>query len=243
MSELTIRDVNTFFGFWASRPIDISLATLSGILDKHKVARAATLSTVGIFMDCRRGNDLTWQAAQDDPRLLPTGTIDPRGGLRCMEELAERAEQGFRLFALFPETQEWSLEHACCAEALRAAGEAGFPVMIEAAQSGAPTIIARLAEQSGARVILSHIGYRNLGEALMVMKNNPNVLLETHMLTSVDGIERMVDEVGSERLLFGSGAPLKYFSSAYLRLRFADLPAGERAAVLAGNFERLLEQR
>jgi predicted TIM-barrel fold metal-dependent hydrolase len=240
--ELAIRDVHTVFGFWASRAVDVSLEALSHILDKHSIARAAALSTVGIFVDSRQGNEATWQAAQADPRLLPVGTVDPRGGVRCVEELAERAEQGFKLFAMFPETQRWSLEHACFPEALRLASQAGALVMVEAGQPGAATIIGRASEQCGARVILSRVSYDNLGETLMAMKSNPNVCIETHMLTSVDGIEMVVDEFGSGRVLFGSGAPLQYYSSAYLRVRFADLPDSDRAAVLGGTFSALLEQ-
>ncbi len=243
MPELAIRDINTLFGFWASRPVDLSLEALCEILHKHRVTRAATLSTVAIFVDCRRGNDLTWEAAQNDPRLLPVATIDPRGGIGCAEELAERAEQGFPLIALFPETQGWPPDHVCCAEAVRFCGQAGIPVMIEAPRQGAPTTVARLAEQWGARVILSHVSYRNLGEALMVARGNPNLFLETHLLTSADGIELAADEIGADRLLFGSGAPLTYFSSAYLRLRFADLAAADKEAVMGGNFSRLLEQK
>jgi len=242
VAGLVINDVNTVFGFWTSRAVDVSLQALCGILDKHSVSRAAAVSTIGVFVDSRRGNDATWQAAAEDPRLLPVGTIDPRGGVKCIEEMAERAEQGFRVFALFPETQGWSLDHACLQEALRIAEQTGVLVMVEAGREGAPTIIARAAERCKARVILSGVGYRNLGEALMVMKHLPDMLMETHQLTSSDGIELAADELGSERLLFGSCAPLKYFSSAYLRVRFADLAAGERAAILGGNFTRLLEQ-
>jgi len=240
--EITIRDVFTVFGFWTSRPVDVSLEALCAILDKQAVARAATLATVGIFVDSRRGNDLTWQAAQDDARLVPIGVVDPRGGTRCIEELAERAEQGFQIFALFPETQGWSLDHACLAEALRLAAKAGAVVMVEAGQQGAPTLVGRLAERSDARVILSRVGYHNLGETLMVMKSSARIFVETHMLASTDALEMAVDEVGSDRLLFGSCAPLRYFSSAYLRVRFADVAEAERAAVLGGNFARLLEQ-
>ena len=242
MPELEIRDVNTIFGFWASRPIDVSIAVLCEILDKHAVARAATLSTVGVFVDSRRGNDVTWQAAAEEPRLLPVGTVDPRGGLRCIEEMAERAEQGFRLFALFPQTQGWSLDDACFAEALRMAGQTGAIVMVEAERQGAATLITRIAEACKARVILSGVGNHNLGESLLVMKNAPDIFIETHQLTSADGIELALEEVGADRILFGSGAPLKYFSSAFLRVQFADLSAGDRDAILGGNFARLLEQ-
>lgn len=241
MPELPVRDVCTLFGLWTSRPIDISLDVLSGIMDKHGVARAATLSTAGIFADSRRGNDITWQAAADNPRLLPVGTVDPRGGVTAVEEMAERAEQGFSVFALFPETQMWSLEHAGFAEILKVAGQANALIMVEAGRQGWPTQIAHAAERCGARVILSGTTYRTLGEALMVMKGAPFVFMETHLLTSSDGIELVVDECGPDRLLFGSGAPLKYFSSAYLRARFADVSAGDRAAILGGNFARLLE--
>ena len=242
MSDLVIKDVNTVFGFWTSRAVDVSLDVLCGIWDKHSISRAAALSTIGIFVDSRRGNDATWQAAEENPRLLPVGTMDPRGGSKCIEEMAERAEQGFRLFALFPETQRWALEHACFSEALRIAEQTGVLMMVEASREGSPTIIGRIAERCKARVILRGVGYRNLGEALMVMKSIPDIFMESHQLASADGIELVVDELGSDRLLFGSGAPLKYFSSAYLRLRFADLAADDRAAIMGGNFARLLEE-
>jgi predicted TIM-barrel fold metal-dependent hydrolase len=242
VADPVIKDVNTIFGFWTSRTVDVSLQALCGILDKHSVSRAATVSTIGVFVDSRRGNDATWQAAAEDSRLLPVGTIDPRGGVKCIEEMAERAEQGFRIFALFPETQGWSLDHACFEEALRVAEQTGVLVMVEASRQGAPTIIARAAERCKARVILSGVGYRNLGETLMVMKHLPDLSMETHQLTSADGIELAVEECGADRLLFGSCAPLKYFSSAYLRATFADVSAGERAAIMGGNFARLLEQ-
>jgi predicted TIM-barrel fold metal-dependent hydrolase len=239
--ELPVRDVYTLFGLWASRPVDISLEALSGIMNKHGVMRAATLSTTGIFADSRRGNDITWQAAAENLRLLPMGTVDPRGGVTAVEEMAERAEQGFRIFGLFPATQVWSLEHIGFVEILKVAAQANALVMIEAGRQGWPTQIARTAESCGARVILSGITYRTLGEALMVMKTAPLVHMESHLLTSSDGIEQVVERCGPERLLFGSGAPLKYFSSAYLRARFAQVSAGDRSAILGGNFARLLE--
>ena len=47
-------------------------------------------------------------------------------------------------------------------------------------------------------------------------------------------------EIGAERVLFGSGAPLTALGSAIMSVQYAELSEADRAAILEGNVARIL---
>lgn len=241
MAEPTIIDGNTLFGYWGKRDVDIALETLLGILGEHKVARACTLSTRGIFGDFRQGNDETWEVAQKHSQLIPVATIGPPRHLGCQEEIKQRRDQGFRLFAFFPELQGWPIASQPFPELLKALAEAGGVAMVEAGEPGIPSQIAQAAQGLELPIILSGVGYENLAEALAIMKQDERIHLEIHRLTPADGLELVAEEVGAQRLIFGSYSPLNYFSSSFLMVKFSQLSDEDKAGVLGGNLARLLE--
>jgi predicted TIM-barrel fold metal-dependent hydrolase len=236
-----IVDAITIFGYWASRPVDISLPRLLEILDKHGITRSACVSTTGMFFDAESGNDETWAAVEANPSLIPVATVDPRRGRGCGAEIERRAGQGFRMFSLFPETQGWELDSALFGALRPALSAAARPVMVEASDPGDPSRIARAAEGTTFPIILAGVNYATLAEAVAVMQADPRVYLETHTLTAVDSIDLVASEVGADRLLFGSYSPLNYASSSLLMVQYCGLGDAEKAAILGGNLLRLLE--
>ncbi len=93
---------------------------------------------------------------------------------------------------------------------LRRAGEAGRPVAIHSAAGDAdPKYIRRLAERFPAVPVLLYHTYLGLPEgrrrAARHAREQPNLYLETSWC-SCDEVRRLVDEVGPDRVLFGSDA-------------------------------------
>lgn len=236
-----IVDAITIFGYWASRPVDVTLPRLLEIMDKHKVARSACVSTTGLFFDAESGNDETWAAVEANSNLIPVATIDPRRYRGCAAEIERRAAQGFRMFSLFPETQGWEVDSALFAGLVPALSAAGRPVMVEASDPGDPSRMARAAEGTTFPVILAGVNYATLAEAIAIMQADARVYLETHSLTAVDSIDLVAGEVGADRLLFGSYSPLNYASSSLLMVQYCGLGDSDKAAILGGNLLRLLE--
>ena len=66
------------------------------------------------------------------------------------------------------------------------------------------------------------------------------VYVEISMLESVAGIEKLLQQVPLERILFGSHAPLFYFESALLKLKESVLTQEQLKAIQAGNAQRLM---
>ena len=53
-------------------------------------------------------------------------------------------------------------------------------------------------------------------------------------------IPALLEQLGPERLLFGSGMPLKYAKSALLKLELLEAPPPVKEQIAAGNMLRLL---
>lgn len=239
-TQRPIIDANTICGFWAKREIDISVETLAQVMQQHGVVRYLAVSTTAIFYDFRTGNDETLTLGQKYQGLVPVATVDPRQYIDCIQELEKRSQQGFLLYRLFPDLQGYPLTFAPLHDVLAKLNELSKPVMITTPRLGDATQVAEIVALNQTPVILSGINYANLGEAIAVMKTNAHIYLETHLLNSPDAFEILCSEVGGERLIFGSHAPLRYFSSAYLPVTAAAIPEEAKALILGGNLRNLL---
>lgn len=238
--EFNILDADSLFGFWPLRKADLSVETLIATLQQQNVKRALTLSTTGIFADYQRGNEETVQVCQRSTELFPTATVDPRRYVGCLEEIDRRVGQGIKLFRLFPEYQDWPLDFAPFQRILERLAERKAVAMMDASQWGTPTRLAALTRDLSLPLILAAVPAASLGELLAVMEDHPNLYVETRLLNSPQALELLVSQFGAERLVFGSGMPLHYFSSALMPLQAASLPDSQKAQILGDNLRRLL---
>ncbi len=228
----------TVFGSWPglhqSHPVDDLLAGLQ----RHKLERACTLSSTGIFLDASTGNAATLAACQADPRLIPIGVADPRvGGLELVDQFQA---QGFRLMALFPNTQGWSIDGLQAKALLRRIDALSLPVMIEASRDGDATHILDALGDLSVPLLLLDVGLRNLTEAMAVLAARPSTYLTTRLLTGGDTIEMLVSQVGADRLIFASRFPMSCYSSAFLTAQYATIKDDERQKVMGNNLMALL---
>lgn len=76
-----------------------------------------------------------------------------------------------------------------------------------------------------------------------VLERFPKTWLDTSMVClEAGGLEAAVRAYGAERLLFGTGFPYHSPHAAVLDLLHADISEAERAAIAAGNLEKLLSR-
>lgn len=253
----------TLFGSWPGLPYDHPVEHLMSGLERFRMERACTLSSKGIFFDAMTGNEATWAACQQDARLIPIGTADPRNnGLDHVDYCKQR---GFKLMALFPVTQGWSFESITARMVLRRIADIGVPVLIEASRDGDVTRVMSAAQGLGIPIILLDVSVPTMAEAiallrsmpnskhpymdalrapiseaLNILKGGPDVYLATRLLCGGDSLEYLTNTVGADRLIFTSRYPISCFSSPFLTAKFADIIEEDRAAIMGGNMARLL---
>jgi predicted TIM-barrel fold metal-dependent hydrolase len=228
----------TIFGSWPGQPEDHPVEQLIEGLERFKLDRACTLRADSIFLDAASGNASTYATCQRDPRLIPIGTADPRVG--GAGQILACQERGFKLIALFPESQGWSLESITAKAIIRQAAEANMALFIEAAQEGAASRVLESVKHYTMPVILLNTDLFVLAEAMAVLQERPNTYLTTRLLSGGDTIEYLVQILGADRLIFTSRFPISCFSSAFLTAKFAMINDADRAAMMGGNMGRLL---
>ncbi|HOF87815.1 MAG TPA: amidohydrolase family protein [Armatimonadota bacterium] len=229
----------TVFGTWPglqkSHPVD---ELITG-LQKHKLGRACTLPSTGIFLDAASGNAATLAACAQDARLIPIGTADPRVG--GVGQVNQCQDQGFTLIALFPQSQGWAIESLPAQTLLRRIAELEMPLLIEAGGTGDASRIYHAVADLTMPLLLLDVSLPTLTEAIAVMQARPNTFLTTRLLTGGDTIERLAAEVGADRLVFASRFPMSSYSSAFLTAQYAALKDDERQAVMGNNLMTLLK--
>jgi len=206
-------DGNTFFGTWPKRKLDVPSEELVRLLREAGTSRALTLSLAAPLLHAVEGNNLTRLASIEHRELVPFGAVDPRKytGEGAVQRLRET---GCAALRLTNRINAFPLDIAPVELILTESAHAEITAFVDVIGWGDCTTLERLAERCGCRVVMVGVHYNFLSEALVCMKRSNLLYLETSRLNTPDGVRVVSSEVGPERVLFGSGAPFSYASSA-----------------------------
>ncbi len=234
-----IIDANTVFGPWPIVRADMAVHRLVTALKNHGVSKSLAISTVGALHNHGDGNSETLRSCADQEALIPVATIDPRGYFGP-GNLARLKEQGFKMVRFFPILQDWCLDHSAFLDVLDELETVGLPVMIQARQTGYPSALARNMGQRRTTFILEGIAFENMAEAISVMRKHENVMVDTRQLRVPGALRFLVDQVGADRIVFGSGCLRSSLAAAIGYITDTEISDENKAKIFAGNIERLL---
>lgn len=126
----------------------------------------------------------------------------------------------------------------------RRAGELGLPVLFHCGDEMMclPLQIGELAEACpDTTVILAHMGgYAHNRDAITVAKRCPNVYIDTSEVPLCYEIKQFVDELGKERIFFGSDAPCCDPAVEIFKVQNAGLTEEEMEYLFHKNAERVM---
>lgn len=195
--------------------------------------RACVASMEAILYDADSGNAATLALARRDPFFLPVAVLNPRDP-DAAARAAPAREEGFVFARLFPDEHGYAVDGPACLELLDACDAAGIAVMLSLSAAGAAPAARALAGRKG-RYILTGIRYVVQTECLVLARANPSILVETSMLNTPDGIAVFAGELGSGRLVFGSGFPALAPGCTHQVLQESGLPEADVARIVRGD--------
>ena len=238
--KFTVINANTHFGFLPYRDTDVSIEKLISTMDAYGVAASLSHSLMGVAYDFEEGNDETLAVSKSNPRILPVATVDPRRYLGVVEEIEKRKSQGFVALRVFPEQQGWRINSIMMKPIIKELERLKMPLMVACQGNGTVTDILWALGDSTVPVILSMVGYGNLGEALAAMKEKPNLYADTQINDTPDSLAVAVDAIGPERFVFGSGSPSSSMRTGLNLVAEANLTDEQKAMIFSGNVCRIL---
>ncbi|MGI5818638.1 MAG: amidohydrolase family protein [Armatimonadota bacterium] len=142
-----------------------------------------------------------------------------------------------------PDEPQYDYQSAACERFIEVIRGRNLPTIIEEEFGHTVALIERL---DPAPVILPHCGRLNGGIEMMDRFFDDDRILFDTSVTPLPGIEHILDNVGPERLIFGSdvsGTSLPFHNFPAVELEKVlklDLAEGEMQMVLSGNIERLI---
>ena len=259
--EPSLIDVNVNLSRWPLRHLGYDdTRKLATMLRRHNVTQAWVGSLDGVLHKDIAGVN---ERLADEcglygrNRLIPFGSVNPK--LPDWEEDLRRCVEIHRMpgIRLHPNYHGYTLDDPAFARLLRLAAERGVIVQlalvmedermmhpllrVEPVSTAPLTDIVR--QTPGLRLILLNALRTLRGRSLLDLIAAGEVYVEISMLEGVGGVGKLLAELPSNRLLFGSHAPLFYFESALLKLKESPLKAEELNAIRRENAQRLIATR
>ena len=257
---MEILDINTIFGSFPGRHADSTAESLVEVMSRHEISHALTLSSQGIYYHDMAGNQETINACERfRSALLPVGTVNPMSFWEADDMLTQIAQTSFSMFRFFPHAQGWPLDYAPfirivkllseCGKPLFERGitlpqptrgwrlwtDSGTPILVSIERPGDASKLAKCIADYPAPVVMVGVTSETIVEAMTVMLTCEQLMLETHRITMPDGLARIRDSVGAQRIVFGSGGPALSTRAALNYVMKSSLTEDEKAAVLGGN--------
>jgi predicted TIM-barrel fold metal-dependent hydrolase len=157
------------------------------------------------------------------------------------EFVAQMAEAGVRALTSFPHDQKFLLRGESCGEMLHVMEQLRIPLVLHVTKGvGWTTAYDLLREFPDLVCILAdmHVwGADRWFRPLVERYERVHIEISEYNLDA--GIETFVADYGPERILFGTGFPVRDCSQM-LTLRHAGIDDAAKEAIAAGNLERLL---
>ena len=238
-----ITDANCMFGLWPRGDLNASLPTVLRLLGKAGIGGAAMGALRAALFDAETGNAEALAACEGQRGLLPVAGLCLREAVGIHDRVAAIRREGFVVLRLFREYEGWPVDYAPLEQALQAAAYWGLPVMVAALLPGDLTALGRVVARTSCPVIVTGVNISHtplVAEAIAVGRDCPFMHFETSRLEGVGTLELVARGVGVARLIFGTGLPFQYPSSALALVRESGLGEDEIAAVLGGNLARLI---
>lgn len=251
-------DVNAYLGHFAFRQLRHNTASgLLRLMDRKRIERAVVSSAASItYRNAQAGNEeVAAEAKAHRDRLIPFAVMNPayadwKHDLRvCHEEL------GMRGVRLYPNWHGYKLNSAVCLDLVRAATALRMPVSIpfrvedrrqqswlvdvpDVTHGDAAALVRAVPE---ARFIFGN-GAGFASSPLGRSGSPANYWIEISLLTALVGNEigQLLQTLGEDRILFGSGMPFHYPDGAMLKVEVLDVSAAVKEKIARGNARKLL---
>jgi predicted TIM-barrel fold metal-dependent hydrolase len=251
-------DTNVSLGHWPFRRLPAEEpGALADRLRNARTDQAWVGSLEGLFQRDVAGVNarLAEDCQRADPaRLVPFGTVNPT--LPEWEDDLRRCHEThrFRGIRLHPGFHGYTLDDPAFARLLSLATGRGLIVQLVVTMEDertqhpvfrVPAVDTRPLEGvvrsvPGLRLVVLN-AFRTLTSAdASRLCAAGDVSFDIAMLEGVDRLARLVEQVGPERVLFGSNFPLFYVESAALKLRETSLPAEVVTRISDANPRRVL---
>ena len=252
-TNVCIIDINAWTGHWSSFPVKGSVDEVRSSLKGIGVERICLAPLGGVWgHNPHICNEEVYAAAQRYGDVVPVPVLDPTIPT-WREELEKGGEFGVRLVKLLPAYSQYELGEAV--ELLAALIEMGIGVVVQTRIEDprrqhplalvpdfpADAVMEMARQRPELLVILGGAVWRTILDLREALLELPLFFADVSQADGIDSLKIMVEAGLSEKLLFGTHAPL-FVPQAGLARVVTELDEEPALAILGGNAQKILEE-
>jgi len=228
-------------------------------MDKKGIDQAVVSSINAIFYkNSQAGNEeLAKEIRRHGDRLIPFAVLNPTYADWEHDLVVCAEEFGMLGLRLYPHYHNYTLSDACCRELIQAATERGLllslPIrvtdrrqrhwLVDVPDVALEEVVQLVKAHPEAQfILLNGLGYINFPLGQKGSDLPANYVLEISRLSAVLKAEmrQLLDNLGPDRLVFGTGMPFKYPDPALVKLEVLEATEEEKEQIRWKNAARLL---
>lgn len=220
-------------------------------MDKYGIDKAVICPVKPLNYHFAPENNYISRVAEQFPqRFIGFCRVDPRQKGKAVKEVVRCAEKlNLKGLFLHPWEETFQINDEIVFPVIEAAQNYKFPVIISGGHLRVSRAwqIAELVRRfpkvnfiitSGGQI---NISGSNLAEAEVMIRENPNVTMETSGIYREDFIEEIVEKYGKERVVFGSNSPEYHLGLEVKRAQWAHLSKDKIEAICWSNAAGILK--
>lgn len=240
----TLDSKSSHFG---STPRMFSADDMVALMDKNGIDKVVTnpLGHMATVKEWEEKNGVIVAAAKKYPdRIIAFTKVNPwlENGMELFEKAVK--EWGCKGLKFHPISDAFQANDDMVYPYIEKAANFKIPVQIHSHQPGSqPALIGDLAERfPEVTFIMAHMGMNLYKDAIFVARILKNVVLETSAQPWTHRICKLaVDQIGPDRLVWGSDAPLHHQEIEMKKVTMSALNEVEKRKVLGENIARILK--
>jgi len=248
LSDIFIVDSHAHLGPYYNFHIPFNDAEgMMASMDALGIDIACIAPHISIGPDFRSGNALAEKVASSYPkRFIGAITLNPNYPAAVLPELRRyETSSAMRAIKLHPSLHDYPAGGKVYRNIYEEAGRMGLPVATHTWFGDArctPKLYGEIAkEYPETTFLLIHSGgeARGIGEATEAALSAENVYLETCGSLTFGTVEKMVDAIGSRRVVFGSDMPFIDPAAQVGKVIYAPIPEKSKRDILGRNAKRI----
>lgn len=247
LDDVLVIDGHAHLGPWQHFHIpEPDLDGMVRVMDRVGIDRIFLAPHASIGSDFQLGNDLALEAMGRYPgRVFGYLFVNPNHEDGVLDELRRCERLGASSGHVMRQIKVHSMNgYPYDGERYRSAydyaNERGFPILAHTWGKDAQVFDPLSEEYPNIRFILGHSGVSDFDTYVHLAKKRPNIYLD--LATSMVGygwVERFVEEVGSDRLLFGSDMPFISAPQQIGKVLYARISEEDKRKILGLNAARV----
>jgi len=219
-------------------------------MNKMGVDSVITAPWSGISLDGIKGNEESLYAAQKYPGRFYgyiTCNVNHKEDLAAWKEYCEKYPDVFVGIKPYPPYQKFDYSDDIVKPWFEYANEHHLPALIHAESIGDINMVEPIVgKYPNVTFILAHAGssFATARRGIKLAKEYENVVLEiTYTTTGRGMVEFLVENVGADRVLYGSDSPMRDPVPQLAWVCFAKISEEDKKKILSGNIKRILNKR